>query len=214
MSREFLNIVEHPLLQHKRRILRDKETKPPEFRRLIEEISVMIGYEATKDLAVNEMTVETPMGKARASRVSERMVVVSIMRAGNGMISGLLDLLPFAQVGHIGIYRDKFIHNTVEYFFRLPDDVENAHIMLLDPLLATGDTMVAALDRLKDYEVGKITVLTLLCAQKGLDQVKEFHPDVSIYTLNVEPELDSNGYLLPGVGDAGDRIYGTKHYEY
>jgi uracil phosphoribosyltransferase len=144
-----------------------------------------------------------------ATEVDERLIVASIMRAGNGMLDGVLQMLSFAQVGHIGIYRDKFIKSTVEYYFRLPSEVQGRPVLLLDPLLATGQTALAAINRLKQYEVGKISFLSVLAAPQGVETIRKEHPDVNIYCLSVEKGLDQKGYILPGLGDAGDRLYGV-----
>ena len=141
--------------------------------------------------------------------VTDDLVIVSILRAGNGMLEGLLRMLPFSRVGHIGIYRDKFVGNTVEYYFRLPDEVKGKQILLADPLIATADTAVAAIDRLKEYEVGPIRFVTLLASPEGLRKLEEHHPDVEIFSLSIERGLTEKGYILPGLGDAGDRLYGT-----
>lgn len=203
------HIIQHPVLQHKLSILRNKDTTPMTFRAVMNEVSQLLAFEATRDLQTSNGPVETPLEKTQSPFVKERVVVVSIMRAGNGMIEGTLSLLPFATVGHIGIYRDRFIQATVEYYLRLPREVKGCKVLLLDPLLATGDTACAAIDRLKEYEVGPIRYLCLLAAPAGVAKMKEVHPDVEIYTLSVERELNAKGFLLPGIGDAGDRLYDT-----
>lgn len=205
-----LKLIEHPLLQHKLGFLRDKNTKPSEFRNILKELSRYLAYEATKDYTTIEVEVETPMQKTKVKRIAQPPIVVSIMRAGNGMLDSLLTTLPFAKAGHIGIYRDKFIKNTVEYYFKLPEGCQGQPILLADPLLATGDTMIASVDRLKQYEVGEIRVLSLLVAEQGLKSLYETHPDVMVYALSVEEGLNESGYLLPGLGDAGDRLFNTK----
>ncbi len=202
--------INHPVMRHKLGYIRDKNTATPEFRRLVAEASQMIAYEATRDLDLEEIEVETPIQKCKTKRIKNRPIVVSIMRAGNGMLDAILDIIPFAAAGHIGIYRDKFIHNTVEYYFKLPEKSKGKDILLCDPLVATGDTLIACLDRLKQYEVGKIRVLSLLVSPKGLERVHHFHPDVDIYCIKKETGINDMGYLIPGVGDAGDRLYKTK----
>lgn len=204
-----LHIVDHPILKHKLGILRQADTSSFFFRQILREISNMLAYEATKDLKVSDEKVSTPMEDTTVQRVSEEVTVASILRAGEGMLNGFLDVLPFARVGHIGIYRDKHMNNTIEYYFRLPNNCEGRRVFLLDPLLATGDTALAALDRLKEYQVGPIRLVCVLAAAIGIEKIQEAHPDVEIYTLNIERELDKNGYLLPGIGDAGDRIFYT-----
>lgn len=202
--------IKHPLIEHKLAFLRDKKTDSAEFRRIIVELTKLVGFEATKDLKLIETEIETPIAKAMVRKISHPPVVVSIMRAGNGMMESMLSLLPFASAGHIGIYRDKFIDNTVEYYFKLPENVEGKEILLIDPLLATGDTAIASIDRLKQYNVGRIKLLTILTCQEGINRVHGFHPDVDIYTLSASEELNEKGYLVPGLGDAGDRLFNTK----
>ena len=192
--------IKHPIIEHKLAFLRDKKTSSDEFRRIITELTKFLAFEATKNLEVCDSHIETPISSAVVKKIKQAPVVVSIMRAGNGMIDSMLTLLPFCSAGHIGIYRDKFIHNTVEYYFKLPDDVKGKEILLVDPLLATGDTAIASLDRLKQYEVGKIRMLTILTCQYGIDRVHHFHPDVDIYTLSSHEELNDKGYLVPGLG--------------
>ena len=204
-----LHVIEHPVLSHKVGMLRNRNTTPHEFRQLFEELSGVLAYEVSRDLPLRSEEVETPLEKTHVQKIAESVIVACILRAGEGMLSGFLRALPSAQVGHIGIYRDKALHNTVEYYFKLPADPRGKRVYLLDPLLATGDTALAALDRLKEYEVGQITLITLLSAEVGLSKVHEAHPDVEIYTLSVERALNDRGYLLPGVGDAGDRLFGT-----
>ncbi|MEQ1663758.1 MAG: uracil phosphoribosyltransferase [Bdellovibrionales bacterium] len=207
-----LTIVTHPLAQDKLWHLRNKNTPPDNFRRLINELSIIMAYEITKNFKTKSTMVETPLQKTTCAKITENLVLVPIMRAGQAMVDGMLEMMPFCTVGHIGIYRDKFVNNTVEYYFRLPKVVEGVRIAVLDPLMATGDTAIAAISRLKEYNVGPITFVTLLIAEEGLKKFQSVHPDVEIYTLSVESKIDSNGYILPGIGDAGDRIYGT-HYE-
>lgn len=202
--------IKHPVIEHKLAFLRDERTDSAEFRRIVVELTRFLGFEATKDLSLKEETIQTPIDKAKVKKIDKAPVVVSIMRAGNGMLDAMLTLLPFCSAGHIGIYRDKFINNTVEYYFKLPEDVKGREILLVDPLLATGDTAVASIDRLKQYEVGPIKLLTLLCSEIGSSRVHEFHPDVDIYTLNGDEGLNEKGYLVPGLGDAGDRLFGTR----
>jgi uracil phosphoribosyltransferase len=202
-------ILNHPILQHNLTKLRNKETKPVDFRRVMDQLSALLAYEITRDIGVSNEPVLTPLEETQGAVVSDDLVIVSIMRAGNGMLDGLLRMLPFSRVGHIGIYRDKFIGNTVEYYFRLPDEVKGRKILLADPLIATGDTAVASIDRLKEYGVESIRFVSLLASPEGLAHLYEHHPDVEVYTLSVERELNADGYILPGLGDAGDRLYGT-----
>lgn len=203
------HLIEHPILKHKLGFLRDKETRSSEFRSIIKEMSRLIAYEATREIPTKGTTVETPMATANVERIEEKPIIVSIMRAGNGMLDGLLSMLPFASAGHIGIYRDKFIKNTVEYYFKLPDDCKGRPVLLADPLLATADTAIACVDRLKQYEVGPIKMLCFLVSSEGLERLHHFHPDVEVYAVSKEEGLTKDGYLLPGLGDAGGRLYQT-----
>ncbi len=205
-------IVDHPILKHKLGLLRNKETNSHNFREIVKEVSSLIAYEACRDLITEAEEVDAVMGKAKVDRVSSEKapILVSIMRAGNGMMDAILGLMPFARAGHIGIYRDKFIGNTVEYYFKIPSESKGKTTLLLDPLLATGDTAVACIDRLKQYEVGEIRFLTILASREGAEKIKQFHPDVKIYTIALEEELNDKGYLVPGIGDAGDRLFQTK----
>jgi uracil phosphoribosyltransferase len=209
MKKSALRVIDHPLAQDKLTQLRDKNTSPEHFRRLVMELSQLLTYEATRDLNTKSVKVETPLAKTTGLRVSDPVTFVPIMRAGLAMLEGALRVMPNAGVGHIGIYRDKFVKNTVEYYFRLPKTVEKHRIFVFDPMLATGDTMVAALSRLKEYKVGRISLLTILVSKDGYERVIKEHPNVEVFTLSFEQVLDKNGYILPGVGDAGDRIYGT-----
>jgi uracil phosphoribosyltransferase len=205
-----LTVLEHPLVQDKLTQLRDRDTSPEHFRRLVVELSQFLMYEMARSLKTKEVKVETPLQKTKGRRISEGVVLLPIMRAGLAMLEGASKVMPSAAIGHIGIYRDKFVQDTtVEYYFRLPKDVEGQRVVILDPMLATGETMVAALSRLKERKIGKISLLTLLTSKPGLKKVSDAYPDVEIFTLSVETQLDKNGYILPGVGDAGDRIYGT-----
>lgn len=206
-----LRELNHPLLLHKLGHLRDKNTKSAEFRNLTHEIAGALAYEAMRGWSdLETVQVETPISPAKVSRITKPPVAVAILRAGNGMLDGVLNMIPIASAGFIGIYRDKFIHNTVEYYFKLPADVKGRKILLCDPLIATSDTMLASIDRLKSYNVGKIQVLSILVSDHALKRLEHFHPDVEIFALSVEKEMNENGYLIPGLGDAGDRLYQTK----
>lgn len=210
MTYKNLHVIDHPVIQHKLTVLRNKETGPMAFRQIIEEVSQLLAYEATRDLKTHSIAVVTPLEKTKGLELSEHIVLVAIMRAGNGMLGGMLKILPFALAGHIGIYRDKFIASTVEYYLRLPkEDLKGKKVLLLDPLLATGDTACAAMDRLKEHGAESIRYVCILAAPQGVKKINEVHPDVEIFTLNLERTLDERGYLLPGVGDAGDRLYDT-----
>ena len=203
-------VIDHPLAKDKLTQLRDKDTNPEKFRRLVMELASIMTYEVTRDLKTKDVDIETPIAPCKAPRLSEHVIFVPILRAGQGMVEGALKMMPFASVGHIGIYRDKSLDNTtVEYYFRMPSDVKGRRVIVLDPMLATGYTAVAALNRLKELEVGPITFCCLLSAEKGLQNIFETHPDVEVVSLSLEPELNAKDYIVPGVGDAGDRIYGT-----
>ncbi|MBS1985709.1 MAG: uracil phosphoribosyltransferase [Bdellovibrionales bacterium] len=207
--KDFCHVIDHPVLVHKLSLLRKKDTRPAEFRSILREISCLMAYEVTRDLKVGPHAIETPWEPMQAPMVTEKMVLLSILRAGNGMLGGMMDMLPFSKVGHIGVYRDKFAKATVEYYLRLPKEAEGHRVLVLDPLLATGDTAVACVDRLKEFQVGPIHFVCLLAAPVGIEKLKFFHPDVTIHTLSVERELDDKGYIRPGLGDAGDRLYDT-----
>lgn len=206
-----VEVLDHPLLRHKLGYLRDKSTTSAEFRDLVKEISRILAHEVMRDWKeMKTVEIETPIAKTKVDRIVNVPTVVSIMRAGNGMLDAVLSMIPFASVGFIGIYRDKFIHNTVEYYFKMPTDIKGRMAILCDPLVSTADTMLAAIDRLKSYEVGQIKILTILCSEFAIERIHHFHPDVDIWTLNVEREINELGYLVPGLGDAGDRLYQTK----
>lgn len=206
-----LNVLSHPLLKHKLGYLRDKNTASSEFRELVKEISRILAHEVMRDWQeMVEVNIETPIAKTKVERIKNPPVIVSIMRAGNGMLDPILSMIPFASAGFIGIYRDKFIHTTVEYYFKMPADIKGKLAILCDPLVATADTMIAAIDRLKSYEVKEIKILSILISEVALKRIQSEHPDVEIFTLNVEKEINENGYLVPGLGDAGDRLYQTK----
>ncbi len=206
-----VKVIDHPLLRHKLGYLRDKNTNSVEFRRLVAEISTLLAYETMRDWKdLVDVKIETPIAPTTIQRITNAPVVVSIMRAGNGMLDSVLTVIPFASAGFIGIYRDKFIHNTVEYYFKMPEDIKGRMAILCDPLISTADTMIAAIDRLKSYEVEKIKIMCILISDFGLKKIHLFHPDVEIYTLNIEQEINELGYLVPGLGDAGDRLFQTK----
>lgn len=206
-----LKVLDHPLLRHKLGYLRDKNTSSAEFRDLVKEISRILAFEVMRDWSeVRKVEIETPLAKTKVDRIKNAPVVVSIMRAGNGMLDAVLSMIPFASTGFIGIYRDKFIHSTVEYYFKMPVNIEGKTAILCDPLVATADTVIAAIERLKSYAVGDIKILTILISEFAVKKLLGMHPDIEIYTLNVEREMNEHGYLMPGLGDAGDRLYQTK----
>lgn len=199
--------LDHPILRHKLGQLRDKDISSSEFRRIVQELSMLMTYEVTQDLPAVTSKVMAPLGEASISQIIGYPIVVSIMRAGNGMLDGILSVLNHAEAGHIGIYRDKFINNTVEYYFRLPHKTKGREILLVDPVLATADTVIACVDRLKQYEVGKIKIMSFLMSDLGREKVHHFHPDVSLYTIEIEKEISKEGLLIPGIGDVGARLY-------
>lgn len=208
---ENLIVLDHPLLKHKLGYLRDKNTGSAEFRDLMKEISRILAHEVMRGWKdIKTVDIETPLAKAKVERILNAPVVVSIMRAGNGMLDAVLSMIPFASTGFIGIYRDKFINSTVEYYFKMPTDIRGRQAILCDPLVASADTAIAAIERLKSYDVGEIKILTILISDFAVRRINQLHPDVQIYTLNVETEMNEMGYLVPGIGDAGDRLYQTK----
>ncbi|MBN8542414.1 MAG: uracil phosphoribosyltransferase [Deltaproteobacteria bacterium] len=206
-----LTVLDHPLLKHKLGYLRDKNTSSAEFRDLVKEISRILAHEVMRDWKdLKFVDIETPIAKAKVERIINAPVVVSIMRAGNGMLDAVLSMIPFASTGFIGLYRDKFIHSTVEYYFKMPADIQGKQAILCDPLVATADTAIAAIERLKSYEVGDIRILSILISEFAAKKISELHPDVKIFAVAVEREMNEQGYLVPGLGDAGDRLYQTK----
>lgn len=204
-----LKLIKHPLIDHKMAQLRDRATPPERFRRVMRDLSRLMAYELTRELKTKAVKIHTPLEDASFSVLDETVYVVSVMRAGNGMLDGFLDMLPLTRVGHVGIYRDKFINNTVEYYFKVPTEAKGKNIILLDPMLATGATAISAIDRLKEFGVRHITMACLLVAPEGLKAINAAHPDVSVVSLSLDRKLNEKGYILPGLGDAGDRLYGT-----
>lgn len=209
MSKKIVKL-EHPVLEHKLGYLREKETNSLVFRRCLSELTQYLAFEAMKEYPLEQIEIETPICKTSVGRITQAPVFVSVLRAGNAMLEALLDAFPFGRAGHIGIYRDKFIKNTVEYYFKLPENMGGSEVFLIDPLIATGDTMVAAIDRLKNYNVKTIKILTIITCPLAIEKIHYFHPDVEIFTIGLDKELDPRGYLVPGIGDAGDRLYKTK----
>ena len=205
-----IHIIDHPLIQHKLTIMRSKETSSSEFRRLLQEITLLMGYEITRDLPLEDVEVETPLEKMRGRRVAGKKVgSVPILRAGFGMVDGLLELMPSARVGVIGLYRDPETSKPIEYYCKLPD-VDNRDFIIVDPMLATGGSAVAAINMMKEKGVKNIKFMCLVSAPEGVEVVNQAHPDVPIYTAALDRQLDDHNYILPGLGDAGDRIFGTK----
>lgn len=204
-------IMDHPLIQHKLTILRDKKTGTKQFRELVNEIATLICYEATRDWPLQDVEIETPMQKAVTKEIAGRKVaLVPILRAGLGMVDGMLNLVPSAKVGHIGLYRDHETLQPVEYYNKLPGDIEERDVMILDPMLATGGSAIDAIQIVKRSNPKSIKFLCIIAAPEGLNALHEAHPDVGIYCASVDERLNENGYILPGLGDAGDRIFGTK----
>ena len=204
-------VFDHPLIQHKISLLRDKNTSSKEFRELASEISMLMGYEVTRDIPLKEVEIETPMGIAKAKIVSgKKLAFVPILRAGLGMVDGMLKLVPMARVGHIGLYRDHETLEPVEYYCKLPDDIANRDVVVLDPMLATGGSAVDAVKFLKTHGAKNIKFVCLIASKQGVKRLTEVHPDVSIYCAAIDEHLNDIGYIVPGLGDAGDRLFGTK----
>jgi len=204
-------IFNHPLIQHKISLLRDKNTSSKEFRELVSEISVLMGYEVTRDIPLKEVELETPVGVARTKVISgKKLAVVPILRAGLGMADGFLQLVPMARVGHIGLYRDHETLEPVEYYCKLPSDIEERDVVLVDPMLATGGSACDAVCFIKKRNVKNIKFMCLIASKTGIDRLHREHPDVSIYCAAVDEKLNEHGYIIPGLGDAGDRLFGTK----
>ena len=204
-------IMDHPLIHHKLTLLRDKRTGSKEFREMIAEVSMLMCYEATRDLPLKEVEIETPMTMTKSNVISGRkLAFVPILRAGLGMVDGVLEMIPAAKVGHIGIYRDPESHKPVDYYCKLPKDIASRHVIVLDPMLATGGSAVEAINLLKKEGVQNIKFMCIIAAPEGLDALTTAHPDVQVYCAALDEKLDENKYILPGLGDAGDRIFGTK----
>ena len=206
-----LHVINHPLITHKLTIMRNKKTGSKDFRELLNEIAMLMGYEVTRDLPLEDVTIETPITKMKAKTISgKKLAVVPILRAGLGMVDGLLSLIPVAKVGHIGLYRDPDTHNPVEYYCKLPTDIEDRIVILVDPMLATGGSSSDALTMLKKHGCHNIRLMCLVAAPEGVAKVQADHPDVDIFTAALDDHLNEHGYIVPGLGDAGDRIFGTK----
>lgn len=206
-----LILTDHPLVQHKMTLLRRKETSTAEFRRLAREISMLMAYEVTRGLPLETVTITTPLEETEAPRLAgKKLCFVSIMRAGGGMLDGMLDLVPAARVGHVGLYRDPATLGPVEYYLKLPADVRERVVIVVDPMLATGHSAAAAIARVKEAGATQISFACLLAAPEGVALLAEAHPDVPVYAAGLDRQLDSHGYIRPGLGDAGDRLYGTR----
>jgi uracil phosphoribosyltransferase len=206
-----LVIVDHPLVQHKLTLMREKDTPSAVFRTLLREISLLIGYEVLRDLPMTTKDIQTPLAEMEAPVLKgKKLVFVSILRAGNGLLDGLLDLVPSARVGHIGLYRDPETLEAVEYYLKLPDDIEERKVIMVDPMLATANSASAAVTRIKQAGAKDIKMVCLLAAPEGVKAFEEAHPDVMVYTGALDRKLNEKGYIVPGLGDAGDRMFGTK----
>ncbi|AEA01044.1 MULTISPECIES: uracil phosphoribosyltransferase [Aerococcus] len=212
MNKEGLHIVNHPLVQHKLAILRDKNLGSKDFRELVDEITVFVGYEATRDLPLKEVEVETPITKTTQKMITgKKMAIVPILRAGLGMVDGILSLSPAAKVGHIGMYRDEETLEPHEYFFKMPSDIEERQVLVVDPMLATGGSAILAIEALMKRNVSPadIKFLCMVAAPEGVEALQAAHPEVEIYTAALDEKLNEDGYIVPGLGDAGDRLFGT-----
>ena len=206
-----VHVIDHPMIQHKLTIMRDKETGSKDFRQLLEEISLLMGYEVTRDIPLEDVEIETPICPMRAKKVSGRkLAIVPILRAGMGMVEGLHTLVPVAKVGHIGLYRNEKTHEPVVYYCKLPVDIQNRLVIVTDPMLATGGSACDAVQMLKDRGCTNIRLMCLVAAPEGIAKVQKEHPDVDIYVAAVDDHLNADAYIVPGLGDAGDRIFGTK----
>ena len=206
-----VHIMDHPLVHHKLAVLRNKNTPVKEFRELINEIAGLMCYEATRDLPLMDVEVETPITTAKCKMLAgKKLAIVPILRAGLGMVDAMVDLIPSAKIGHIGLYRDPETHEPVEYYCKLPEDIGNRVTFVVDPMLATGGSAVAAIDFLKKYGCKKIIMMNIIGCPEGIKRVQEAHPDVDLYRAACDEKLNDHAYIVPGLGDAGDRIFGTK----
>lgn len=206
-----VTVVDHPLVKHKLTIMRNKETSTASFRRLLREIALLLCYEVTRDLELTTTMIETPLEPMDAPVLEgKKLVFASVLRAGNGLLDGMLDLVPAARVAHVGLYRDPETLQAVEYFFKAPADLENRLVIVVDPMLATGNSSIAAVDKLKERGATNLRFLCLLAAPEGIEHFTKAHPDVPVFTAAIDSRLNDHGYIVPGLGDAGDRMYGTK----
>ena len=206
-----LHVISHPLVQHKLSLMRNKAASTNSFRRLLNELSTLMAYEVTRDMPTHAVELETPLEKMTGQMIDgKKLVLVSILRAGNGILDGMLSVVPGARVGHIGLYRDPKTLEAVEYYFKMPQDMHERDVVVVDPMLATGNSAVAAIDRVKVLKPRSIKFMCLLTCPEGVITLNKAHPDVAIYTAAVDRQLNDHGYILPGLGDAGDRIFGTQ----
>jgi uracil phosphoribosyltransferase len=211
MGSNNVHVIDHPLVQHKLSLMRRKESSTNTFRRLLNELSMLMAYEVTRDVPMQEIEMETPLEKTRVKVIDgKKLVFVSILRAGTGILDGMLSVVPGARVGHIGLYRDPKTLMAVEYYFKMPQSMEERDIIVVDPMLATGNSAIAAVERLKELRPKSIKFVCLLTCPEGVAALQKAHPDVPIYTAAIDRQLDEHGYILPGLGDAGDRMFGTK----
>ena len=206
-----IHIVDHPLVQHKLSLMREKTQPTATFRQLMREVSLLLAYGVTRDLPLETTEIDTPLELMKAPVLSgKKLCFVSILRAGNGLLEGMLDLLPSARVGHVGIYRDPDTLNAIEYYYKVPQDIDDRLVIVVDPMLATAHSGIAAVDRLKQGGAKKMKFVCLLAAPEGISAFTTAHPDVPLYTAAIDRQLNEHGYILPGLGDAGDRLYGTR----
>lgn len=206
-----VNLISHPLVQHKLTLLRQKDASTNSFRRLLNELSALMAYEVLRDMPLHEIEIETPLETMTGNVIDgKKLVFVSILRAGTGILDGMLSVVPGARVGHIGLYRDPKTLIAVEYYFKMPNDLQERDVVIVDPMLATGHSAVAAVERLKEYAPKSIKFVCLLTCPEGLAAMQDAHPEVPIYTAAIDRQLDEHGYIVPGLGDAGDRMFGTK----
>lgn len=208
---EMVHVLSHPLLQHKLSILRREDTGVKDFREVVSEIATLMCYEATRDLPTEEVEIQTPVAKAKVKVLAgKKLAIVPVLRAGLGMVDGILTLIPSAKVGHIGLYRDPQTHEPVEYYCKMPDDISQRDVIILDPMLATGGSASAAIQFMKNYGCKHIKLMNIIAAPEGVERVRKDHPDVEIYLAAIDEKLNDHAYIVPGLGDAGDRIFGTK----
>ena len=206
-----VHLIDHPLVQHKLTLMRRKDASTTTFRTLLNELSMLMAYEVTRDMPMQDVEIETPLELTTSKMIDgKKLVFVSILRAGNGILEGMLNVVPGARVGHVGLYRDPKTLTAVEYYFKMPHDMEERDVVVVDPMLATGNSAIAAVDRVKELNPKSIKFVCLLTCPEGIAALQKAHPDVPIYTAAIDRQLNDHGYILPGLGDAGDRIFGTK----
>jgi uracil phosphoribosyltransferase len=211
VQRQNVTVVEHPLVQHKLTLMRKRETTTVKFRQLAREVATLLAYEVTRDLPLTTTSIETPLAEMTAPALAgKKLCLISILRAGEGLLQGMLDLVPSARVGHVGIYRDPESLTAIEYYFKVPEDLQERLVIVVDPMLATGNSAVAAVSRIKEEGAQQIKFVCLLAAPEGIAHFRQTHPDVPVFTAAIDQRLNDHGYIVPGLGDAGDRLYGTK----